>query len=147
MNTIKAWLSVLEATYQVIVLRPYFANVGKRLVKTAKVYCTDVGTFCYLAGLRGPEHAAAGPMGGAIMETAVLSEIVKTLTHRGVDPRVYFWRTCGNGSGFRDRSRRETGAHGGQVVRGAAPGHGVFNQESAGRLQRDGVARVRGASG
>lgn len=92
-NTIKAWLSVLEATYQVIVLRPYFANVGKRLVKTAKVYFTDVGTLCYLAGLKDPEHAAAGPMGGAIMETAVLSEIVKTLTHRGVDPRVYFWRT------------------------------------------------------
>ena len=92
-NTAKAWLSVLEATYQVIVLRPYFANVGKRLVKTPKVYFTDVGTLCYLAGLRDPEHAASGPMGGAIMETAVLSEIIKTLTHRGMDPRVYFWRT------------------------------------------------------
>ncbi len=92
-NTIKAWLSVLEATYQVIVLRPYFANVGKRLVKTPKVYFTDVGTLCYLAGLKDPAHAASGPMGGAIMETAVLSEIVKTLTHRGIDPQVYFWRT------------------------------------------------------
>ena len=92
-NTIKAWLSVLEATYQVIVLRPYFANVGKRLVKTPKVYFTDVGTLCYLAGLRDPEHAAAGPMGGAILETAVLSELVRTLTHRGMDPQVHFWRT------------------------------------------------------
>ena len=92
-NTIKAWLSVLEATYQVIVLRPYFANVGKRLVKTPKVYFTDVGTLCHLAGLKDPEHVASGPMGGAIMETAVLSEIVKTLTHRGIDPHVYFWRT------------------------------------------------------
>ena len=92
-NTIKAWLSVLEATYQVIVLRPYFADVGKRLVKTPKVYFTDVGTLCYLAGLKDPDHAALGPMGGAIMETAVLSEIVKTLTHQGIDPRVYFWRT------------------------------------------------------
>jgi hypothetical protein len=92
-NTTKAWLSVLEATYQVIVLRPYFANVGKRLVKTPKVYFTDVGTLCYLVGLKDPEHAASGPMGDAIMETAVLSEIVKTLTHRGVDPQVYFWRT------------------------------------------------------
>ena len=92
-NTIKAWLSVLEASYQVIVLRPYFANIGKRLVKTPKVYFTDVGTLCYLTGLKDPEHAASGPMGGPIMETAVLSEIVKTLTHRGIDPRVYFWRT------------------------------------------------------
>lgn len=93
-NTVKAWLSVLEATYQVIVLRPYHANIGKRLVKTPKVYFTDVGTLCHLAGLKAPEHAAAGPMGGAIMETAVLSEIVKTLTHRGIDQQIYFWRTA-----------------------------------------------------
>ena len=92
-NTIKAWLSVLEATYQVIVLRPYFANVGKRLVKTPKVYFTDVGTLCHLAGLRDPAHAASGPLGGAIMETAVLSEIVKSSTHRGLTPQVFFWRT------------------------------------------------------
>jgi len=94
-NTAEAWLSVLEATYQVIVLRPYFANVGKRLIKTPKVYFTDVGTLCYLAGLRDPEHAASGPMGGAITETAVLSKMVKALTHRGIDPRLYFWPTIG----------------------------------------------------
>lgn len=92
-NTVKAWLSVLEATYQVIVLRPYFANTGKRLVKTPKVYFADVGTLCYLVGLRDPGHAAAGPMGGAVMETAVLAEIIRTLAHRGIAPRVYFWRT------------------------------------------------------
>ena len=93
LNTVKAWLSVLEATFQVVVLRPYYANVGKRLVKTPKVYFTDVGTLCYLAGLRDPGHAAAGPLGGAIMETAVLGEVIKTLTHRGAEPRVHFWRT------------------------------------------------------
>ena len=92
-NTIKAWLSVLEATYQVVVLRPYFTNVGKRLVKTPKVYFTDVGTLCHLAGLRDAAHAASGPLGGAIMETAVLSEIVKSSTHRGLVPQVFFWRT------------------------------------------------------
>ena len=92
-NTAKAWLSVLEATYQVVVVRPYFANVGKRLVKTPKVYFTDTGTLCYLAGLHDGDHAAAGPMGGAIMETAVLSEILKTLVHQGKEPQVYFWRT------------------------------------------------------
>lgn len=92
-NTVRAWLSILEATYQVIVLRPYSSNIGKRLVKTPKVYFTDVGTLCHLIGLRDPEHAALGPMGGAILETAVLSEIFKTLTHCGVTPRIYFWRT------------------------------------------------------
>ena len=92
-NTIRAWLSVLEATWQVFVLRPYHANIGKRLVKTPKVYFTDVGTLCHLVGLKDPEHAASGPMSGPIMETAVLCEIVKTFTHRGEPPRVYFWRT------------------------------------------------------
>ncbi|MCY4036311.1 MAG: ATP-binding protein, partial [bacterium] len=82
-NTAKAWLSVLEATYQVVVVRPYFANVGKRLVKTPKVYFSDSGTLCHLVGLKDPAHAAAGPMGGAILETAGLSEILKTRTHRG----------------------------------------------------------------
>ncbi len=94
LNTAKAWLAVLEATFQVIILRPYFANVGKRLVKTPKVYFADVGTLCYLVGLKDPAHAAAGPMGGAIFETAVLTEIIKTISHRGQEPQVYFWRTA-----------------------------------------------------
>jgi predicted AAA+ superfamily ATPase len=94
LNTAKAWLAVLEATFQVIILRPYFANVGKRLVKTPKVYFLDVGTLCHLTGLKDPEHAATGPMGGAIFETAVLSEIIKTFMYRGQEPQVYFWRTA-----------------------------------------------------
>lgn len=93
-NTVRAWLSVLEATHQILILRPYFANVGKRLVKTPKVYFTDTGTLCHLVGLRDPVHAAASPMAGAILETAVLAEIVKTLAHRGTSPQVYFWRTA-----------------------------------------------------
>ncbi len=93
-NTVKAWLSVLEATYQVIVLRPYFSNTGKRLVKTPKVYFMDVGTLCYLAGLKDPMHAMAGPMGGAIFETVVIGEVYRTLAHRGIEPRLYFWRTA-----------------------------------------------------
>jgi predicted AAA+ superfamily ATPase len=92
-NTAKAWISVLEATFQIIVLRPYYASVGKQLVKTPKIYFTDTGILCYLTGLKDPEHAFAGPMGGAIMETAVLIEIVKTYMSRGISPRIYFWRT------------------------------------------------------
>jgi len=92
-NTSKAWLSVLEATFQVIVLRPYHANVGKRLVKTPKVYFTDTGMLCYLAGLKDQGHAAAGPLGGAIFETAVLLEIVKAFVNRGEEPQIHFWRT------------------------------------------------------
>ncbi len=92
-NTAKAWLAVLEATYQVVVVRPYFANIGKRLVKTPKVYFTDTGTLCYLAGLRDPQHAASGPMAGAIVETAVMSEILKASIGNGMEPSIHFWRT------------------------------------------------------
>lgn len=93
-NTAKAWLSVLEATYQILILRPYFANLGKRLVKSPKVYFTDTGTLTALVGLKTVEHASAGPMGGIIFETAVVGEIFKTLLHRGREPQIYFWRTA-----------------------------------------------------
>lgn len=92
-NTVKAWLSVLEATFQVMLIRPYFANIGKRLVKTPKIFLTDTGLVCYLTGLRDPRHAAAGPLAGPIFETAVLLEIVKTSWNRGEEPRVWFWKT------------------------------------------------------
>jgi len=92
-NTAKAWLSVLQATWQVFLLPPWHENAGKRLVKSPKVYFGDTGTLCYLAGLRDTAHAAAGPMGGSLFETAVVTEVFRTLTHRGEDPRVYFWRT------------------------------------------------------
>lgn len=93
-NTAKAWLSLLEASFQVLILRPYFANIGKRLVKSPKVYFLDTGILCYLVGLKDPDHAARGPMGGTLFETAVVSELFKTLAHRGEEPRIYFWRTA-----------------------------------------------------
>ncbi len=92
-NTAKQWLSILTATYQVIILRPYFENMGKRLVKTPKIYFTDTGTLCSLTSLKEPRHAADGPMGGAIFENAVVTEIYKRLVHRGETPQMYFWRT------------------------------------------------------
>lgn len=94
LNTAKAWLSVLEATYQVIVLRPFFANLGKRLVKTPKVYIADPGLMCYLAGLRTREHVRASPLAGAVFETAVVTEVTRTLAHRGPLPTLHFWRTA-----------------------------------------------------
>ena len=92
-NTVKAWISVLEATSQILLLRPYHANVGKRLVKSPKIYFTDTGLLGYLVGLRDPRHAAAGPMGGAIFETAVVAEVLKAYLHRGIEPSLHFWRT------------------------------------------------------
>jgi predicted AAA+ superfamily ATPase len=94
LNTVKAWISVLQASYQIVLLQPYHANVGKRLTKHPKVYFTDTGTLCYLVGLRDPLHAMRGPMAGAIVETAAVTELLKTYLHRGDEPRLWFWRTA-----------------------------------------------------
>lgn len=93
-NTVKAWLSVLEATFQVIVLRPYHANIGKRLVKTPRIYFTDTGLLCHLAGIPNADLARSGPLAGAIAETAVVVEVAKAFWHRGGQPRLGFWRTA-----------------------------------------------------
>jgi len=94
LSTTKRWLSMLEATFQVIVLRPYHANIGKRLVKTPKVYFTDTGTLCHLVGLREPALAANGPMAGALVENLVVAELAKAAWHSGERPRLHFWRTA-----------------------------------------------------
>ena len=93
-NTAKAWISILEASFQIFILRPYYANIGKRLVKAPKVYFTDTGLLCYLVGLRDIEHAASGPMGGAIFENLIVAELFKIYIHRGEEPALYYWRTA-----------------------------------------------------
>jgi predicted AAA+ superfamily ATPase len=93
-NTIKAWLSVLETSYQVTILRPYYRNAGKRLVKAPKIYFTDPGILCYLAGIQTQEQALGSPVGGPLFEGVVLGELIKAQVNRGQEPRVYFWRTA-----------------------------------------------------
>jgi predicted AAA+ superfamily ATPase len=93
-NTAKDWVSILEASFQIFILRPYYANIGKRLIKSPKIYFVDTGLLCYLVGLRDVEHAVAGPMGGAIFENLVMSELLKIYLHRGEEPAMYFWRTA-----------------------------------------------------
>lgn len=92
-NTAKDWISILEASSQIFILRPYFANIGKRLVKSPKVYFVDTGLLCYLVGLRDVEHASAGPMGDAIFENLVIADLYKNYLHRGEEPALYYWRT------------------------------------------------------
>ena len=92
-NTVKAWLFVLHATNQIMMIHPYFMNAGRKLVKTPKIYFTDVGTLCHLIGMDEPKNLALSVNKSAVLETAVLSEIIRMLTSRGIDPRVHFWRT------------------------------------------------------
>ena len=91
-GTARSWLSVLEASFIVRLLRPHHRNFNKRLVKRPKLYFLDTGLLCYLLGIRSADelrlHAARGP----VFETFVISEILKNFMNRAERPPVYFWR-------------------------------------------------------
>ena len=92
-NTVKQWISVLEATRMIYILEPYYRNLGKRITKSPKVYFLDSGLVCYLTGLKGKDHLLKGPMAGALFENYCIQETVKTYFNRGVRPRLYYVRT------------------------------------------------------
>ncbi len=91
-NTIKSWISVLEASGIIHLLEPYYSNLGKRIVKSPKLYFLDTGLVCYLIGMRSPEDLEKSIMVGAIFETHVLGQIVRHFANRGVRVPVYFYR-------------------------------------------------------
>jgi predicted AAA+ superfamily ATPase len=90
--TAKSWLSVLEAGYVAWRLPPFHANVSKRLIKTPKLHFVDSGLACYLLGIRSPDQLRDHPLRGAVFETWVVSEILKSRTHRGLPPNLSFFR-------------------------------------------------------
>jgi len=90
--TAKAWLSILQANLQVHLLPPYYTNVTKRLVKAPKLYFLDTGLAAYLTEWSSPQALEAGAMSGAIFETHVFTEIVKSWWHHGRSPQVYYYR-------------------------------------------------------
>jgi len=91
--TVKKWLSVLEASYQVYLLPPHFNNFGKRIVKSPKLYFLDTGLATYLLGLHARDPLVRGPMLGPLFENAVVSEWIKFFFHRGERPELYYWRS------------------------------------------------------
>jgi predicted AAA+ superfamily ATPase len=90
--TARSWLSVLEATYIVFRLPPFFANLGKRLIKAPKLYFYDSGLAASLLHIDSPRQLATHPLRGALFETWVVAEIAKTHLHRGRRPRLSFYR-------------------------------------------------------
>ncbi len=90
--TARAWLSVLEASFIAFRLPPLHRNVTKRLVKTPKLYFYDTGVLCWALGIRSPAQLESHPLRGAVFECWVLSEILKHHTHRGLTPRLSFFR-------------------------------------------------------
>ncbi len=91
-NTVKSWISVMEASYIVFLLRPHHANFKKRLVKMPKLYFYDVGLASWLLGIRTPEHITNHPLRGALFETFILSELLKSRMNKGERPSLFFWR-------------------------------------------------------
>lgn len=91
-KTIKAWLSVLEATGLIFLLYPYYRNVTKRLIKTPKIYFLETGLCSYLT--KWPDHKTleSGMMAGPILETYIFTEILKTYWHNGLNPYFYYYR-------------------------------------------------------
>lgn len=91
-QTIKHWLSILEASYIVYVLPPWHANLKKRLVKSPKLYFYDVGLASFLLGIENEKHIETHPLRGALFENMVLLDLVKNRYNTGLDSNFYFYR-------------------------------------------------------
>ncbi len=90
--TIKTWITILKASGLIYILHPYFNNKIKRLVKTPKLYFLDTGLCCHLTGWLDPNTLEIGAMSGAMLETYVISEIIKSFLNNGREPSLYFYR-------------------------------------------------------
>ena len=91
-TTARRWLSVLEASFIVALLRPHHKNFGKRLIKTPKLYFLDTGLLCFLLQIRSPQELGHRAERGAVFESFVVSEFYKGFLHRGIPPEITFWR-------------------------------------------------------
>jgi len=91
-TTIRNWLSVLKASYVVFELPPFFENVQKRVIKSPKIYFTDVGLAAFLLGIHTAEQASRDPLRGNLYENLVIADIMKSALNRGIRPEVYFFR-------------------------------------------------------
>jgi len=91
-NTARAWLSVLEASFIIFFLKPYYRNFNKRLVKSPKLYFHDTGLACSLLGMEHAAQCATHYLRGELFESLVLSELIKFRLNRGRASNLYYWR-------------------------------------------------------
>lgn len=91
-NTVKAWLSVLEASYLIFLLMPHHVNFNKRLVKMPKLYFTDTGLACFLLDIHSENQLHTHYMRGPLFENLILSEFLKGRFNRGLRSNLFFWR-------------------------------------------------------
>lgn len=91
-HTIREWLSILEASFIIFRLEPYFENFGKRIIKSSKLFFTDVGIVSYLLDIETIAQVARDPLRGGLIENLVLLELIKARLNQGKDPHFYFYR-------------------------------------------------------
>lgn len=96
-TTIKNWISVLKASFVIFELPPFFENVGKRVIKSSKIYFCDTGLATNLLGIQSAEQVSRDPLRGNLYENLVILEFLKATFNRGMRPELYFYRdTHGN---------------------------------------------------
>ena len=91
-NTARAWISILETSYIVFLLKPHYKNFNKRLVKTPKLYFYDSGLAAWLLSIHAEEQLAIHPARGPLFENWVISECLKNRFNKGKESNLYFWR-------------------------------------------------------
>lgn len=91
-NTVRAWLSVLEASFITFKLPPWVRNTRKRVVKAPKVHFVDSGLACHLLGIRSAGQLAVHPLRGAVFESWVAAEVLKARLHRRLSPDLFHLR-------------------------------------------------------
>ncbi len=91
--TAQRWLSFLETGYQVLLLYPYYKNIGKRLIKRPKLYFTDTSLACYLSGIRNEETLLHSPQFSYLFETFIIADFWKRFLHFGQLSSIYYLRT------------------------------------------------------
>ena len=91
-TTIRNWLSVLKASYVVFELPPFFENIQKRVIKSPKIFFTDVGLAAFLLGIHTAQQAFRDPLRGSLYENLVIADIVKCALNKGIRPEIYFFR-------------------------------------------------------
>lgn len=91
--TIKRWISVLEASYIIFLLPPFYQNFGKRIIKSPKIYFYDTGLVAHLTGTRTFEQYDKGPMAGSLFENFIITDILKRIRHHGIQAELFYLRT------------------------------------------------------
>jgi uncharacterized protein len=91
-NTARSWLTLLEASYIVFLLEPYYKNFSKRLIKSPKIYFYDTGLACSLLKINSVEQLNDHYLRGGLFESLIISDLMKNSYNKALDPSLYFWR-------------------------------------------------------